>query len=163
MKKYTHKLVIGRSELVSFPDLYIDTIPAKTDTGAFRSAIHASDIVVKKRGTQEVLSFFLLKDHPGSPYDREVETTSFTKAMVENSFGVEEERYVVVLKIKVGPRICKTEFTLADRSKKTYPILLGRKLTNGRFLVDTNASNVDRRKLKSLKVDLVEDLEVTEL
>lgn len=160
MKK--HKLLIGRSELIAFPDFFIDTIPAKTDTGAYRSAIHASDIVVKTEGGKKILTFQLLKGHAGAPYHREVKTADFKKVTVENSFGHEEERYSVVLKVKVGPRVCMTEFTLADRSKKTYPVLLGRTLTNGRFMVDTEISNIDRRKLKTLKVNLQEDLEVSD-
>lgn len=160
MKK--HKLLIGRSEFIAFPELLIDTIPAKTDTGAYRSAIHAENIVINKDGSKPVLVFQLLKGHAGAPYYREVKTSDFKKVIVENSFGQEETRYSVQLKVKVGPRVCITEFTLADRSKKTYPVLLGRTLTNGRFMVDTEISNIDRRKLKALKVNLQEDLEVSE-
>jgi hypothetical protein len=67
---------------------------------------------------------------------------------VANSFGHEEDRYEVQLKVKLGPKIFKAKFTLADRSKKIYPILLGRTMLNRRFLVDTNESAVDRVQLK---------------
>lgn len=157
----TYQTVIGRSELVSFPELFLDNVPAKSDTGAYRSAIHATNIEVKTKSKQKVLCFDLLEQHPNSAYSRHVETADFGKAKVENSFGVEEERYAVKLKIKIGPRIIRTEFTLADRGKKTYPILLGRKLLNKKFLIDSAKSNIDRRELKAkMNIDLAEDLEV---
>lgn len=161
MSKY--QIVIGRSELVGFPDLLLDSLPAKSDTGAYRSAIHATNIKLKVKGSKKLLSFDLFAGHPSAPYTRKIETEEFDKAAVENSFGVREERYAVPMRIKVGPRIIKTEFTLADRSMKTYPILLGRKLLNNRFLIDSSRSNIDRGELKrKLNLDLAEDLEVTD-
>ncbi|TXG77309.1 ATP-dependent zinc protease [Patescibacteria group bacterium] len=160
MKK--HKIVIGRAEITAFPELFLHDIPAKTDTGAYRSAIHASSIKEKRKNGVPTLSFDLLEGHPNSPYSRTIETAEFKKVVVENSFGERQERYAVYLKTKVGPRIFRAEFTLADRARKTYPILLGRTLTNNRFLVDSAYSNIDRRQLKKLSVNLPEDLEITE-
>jgi len=50
--------------------------------------------------------------------------------------------------VKVGPKVFHARFTLADRSKKIYPILLGRKLLNDRFLVDSSKTSMDRITLK---------------
>lgn len=160
MTKYT--VIIGRSELINFPSLLLTDIPAKADTGAYRSAIHAKNITLKKKGTKQLLAFDMLADHPTCTYTRHVETTEFSKTKVENSFGVVEERYAVNLKIKLGPKVFSTEFTLADRSVKTYPILLGRKTLNKRFIVDSAKSNIDRQALrKKFNIVLPEDLEVT--
>ena len=159
MSKYP--VIIGRSELVDFPELLLTHVPAKADTGAYRSAIHAKNIKVSKKGNTKVLSFDLLLGHPTATYPRTVETTNFATANVENSFGVSEERYTVTLKIKLGTKIFKTEFTLTDRSVKTYPILLGRKTLNKRYLVDSAKSHIDRKELKKkFNIDLQEDLEV---
>src|SRR5690606_5030536 len=137
-----HKTVIGRAEVVNFVDYGILHVPAKTDTGAYRSAIHASDILLDEAtGT---LSFQLLGDHPiCGPMSQKVETTNFDRVWVANSFGHREERFEVKLKIKIGPKIFIARFTLADRSKKIYPILLGRKLLNHRFFVDSSLSNMN--------------------
>ena len=62
--------------------------------------------------------------------------------------GAREERYEVKLKVKLGPKVFHARFTLADRSKKIYPILLGRKLLNHRFLVDSSETSLDRISLK---------------
>lgn len=140
-----HKLIIGRSERLNFIDQDIHGVPAKVDTGAYRSAVHASDIV-EENG---VVSFTLLGDHPvcGNMAVR-MSTSEFNKVVVANSFGHEEERYDIKFRVKLGPKIFKAKFTLADRSKKIYPILLGRTMLNRRFLVDTNESAVDRVQLK---------------
>lgn len=142
-----HKVIIGRSELLHFLDESIADIPAKVDTGAYRSAVHASDIKLLDDG--KTLSFRLLGDHPvcGS-LAVTLTTQKFTKVSVENSFGHREERYEVKLRVKLGPKIFTAAFSLADRSKKIYPILLGRKMLNNRFLVDTAYSQIDRVELK---------------
>jgi hypothetical protein len=140
-----HKVIIGRAESINFVDAQINDVPAKVDTGAYRNAIHASNIRVE----DGVLVFDLFSNHPlcGS-LGHEISTQDFEIVGVRNSFGHREDRYEIKLKVKVGPKIFTTAFTLADRSKMIYPILLGRKLLNGRFLVDTEKAGVDRAKLK---------------
>ena len=146
-----HKVIIGRAELLSFVELGVHNIPSKVDTGAYCSAIHATNIT-EKGG---VLSFDLLAGLPfGDEAERHVETSQFALVNVENSFGHTEERYEVKLRVKLASKIFTSRFTLANRSKKTYPILLGRKLLNSRFLVDTSASGVDVLALKQ-KYDII--------
>src|SRR3989337_1551760 len=95
-----YQMIIGRSEEVDFVDTALN-IPAKIDTGAFRSSIHAKNIkVVEKDGTK-TLQFTIL-GHPCSAIPRELETTEFEKVNVRSSNGVEEERFAVRLKIKLG-------------------------------------------------------------
>lgn len=140
-----HKVIIGRSELLTFVGTDAIGVPAKADTGAYRSAVHASDIVVENG----ILSFNLLGGHPvcGAMAHR-VTAEEYKTVWVANSFGHREQRYEVKLKVKLGPKIFHAQFTLADRSKKIYPILLGRKLLNHRFLVDSSETSLDRVALK---------------
>jgi hypothetical protein len=141
-----HKVIIGRSELLSFVDTDALKVPAKTDTGAYRSAVHASDIRIE----DGLLKFKLLGGHPVcGVLSKEIATDEYTQVKVANSFGHEEERYEVKLKVKLGPKVFQARFTLADRSKKIYPILLGRKLLNHRFLVDSSETSLDRITLKT--------------
>lgn len=141
-----HKVVIGRAELLHFMDFEIPDVPAKVDTGAYRSAVHAANIFVDKDG---VLSFEILGGHPVCGVLSKVyKTTEYSVVTIANSFGHEEQRYEVKLRVKLGPKIFKATFTLADRSKKIYPILIGRKMLNSRFLVDTAETSVNRIELK---------------
>lgn len=146
-RKDFHKVIIGRSESLSFVGHDILDVPAKTDTGAYRSAVHASNIKLNPK--TGVLSFELLGNHPiCGNMSTKTEVKSFKKVTVENSFGHSEERYEVKLKVKLGPKVFMARFTLADRSKKIYPILLGRKLLNNRFLVDSAESAINRVTLR---------------
>lgn len=141
------KIVIGRAELLHFTGYDIADIPAKIDTGAYRSAVHASDIKLKNKG--KTLSFKLLGGHPVcGKLAAEIETDNFNEVWISNSFGHREKRFEVKLRVKLGPKVFIATFTLADRSKKIYPILLGRKLLSGRFLVDTSISDINRVELK---------------
>jgi ribosomal protein S6--L-glutamate ligase len=126
--------VIGRAEKIDLLDFKLSEVPAKVDTGADTSSIWASNIVEKDDG----LYFTLFG--PGAPnYTGKLQ--HFTKpdyslTRVANSFGQKELRYKVKLRINVKGRRIRATFTLSDRSLKTYPILLGRKLLHGKFLVD---------------------------
>lgn len=149
-KKDFHKVIIGRSEGLSIVDLDISDIPAKTDTGAYRSAIHADKVKLNKEGT---LSFILLNGHPicgtmTTDINTEMTTTNFKEVWIANSFGHREKRFEVKLRVKLGPKVFTAPFTLADRSKKNYPVLLGRKLLSDRFLVDSAESSLSRARLK---------------
>ena len=141
-----HKVIIGRSEVLTFVDQNITAVPAKTDTGAFRSAVHATNIVENSDGS---ISFSLLGGHPVcGAMSQMITATEYNKVWIANSFGHREERFEVKMKVKLGPKIFQARFTLADRSKKIYPILLGRKLLNHRFLVDSAETSLDRVTLK---------------
>lgn len=141
-------MIVGRSESITFSDYdKLTSIPAKVDTGAYRSAIHAENIYVDEGG---LLHFTLFGHHPAcADCATEIVTDQFSKISVSNSFGDAEERYETVFKVKIGPKVFKESFSLANRAKKIYPILLGRKLLNGRFLVDPSLSYISRNELKA--------------
>lgn len=134
--------------MVSFPDIGMLSIPAKVDTGAYRSAIHANNIHLRQTDNGAILAFDLMGDHVCSSGAVHLETHEFRQVSVENSFGHREDRFEVMLKVKVGPKVFRTGFTLANRTKKIYPILLGRTFLRGRFLVDVGKSSIDRLELK---------------
>lgn len=142
-----HKIIIGRSELLHFMDYDMADIPAKVDTGAYRSAAHADNIKLSEDG--KILSFRLLGEHPVcGAMATEMSTQEFKVVSIANSFGHREERYEVKLRVKIGPKIFWATFSLADRSKKIYPILIGRKMLNNRFMVDTSEARINRVELK---------------
>lgn len=128
------KAIVGRAERVDFPDGAITGVPAKIDTGAYRSSVWASNIHEK----DGVLHFTLLG--PVSSYysGKECTTKEFEMVEVENSFGHKEDRYSIQLRMRMGTKIVRSNFTLADRSKKTYPVLIGRRHLRGRYVVDVS-------------------------
>lgn len=142
-----HKIVIGRLEKISFPEIGVFDIPAKVDTGAYRSSIHTQDISEDKKAKK--LTFTLLADHPLSHrHAKKVTTSDYRTVTVTNSFGQSEKRYEVLFKTKIGPKIFYTKFTLSDRTQMSFPILIGRKLLNHRCIVDTSKTCFNAKELK---------------
>jgi hypothetical protein len=132
-----HKMIIGRSELVAFPEFNINNIPAKVDTGADGSTIFASNIrVVKLKSGQHVLKFELLKD--GHPYydGRTHQADRFSQTRIKSSFGDIQVRYAITTTVRVAGRNVRAKFSLSDRSNSSYAVLLGRRLLKGRFMID---------------------------
>ena len=134
----TSKLtIIGREAEVSFPLLSVKGVKAKTDTGADLSSIWCGE--VKKVKDKLECIFF----GPGSPYytGKKIvfNKSEYKRSQIFNSFGAGEKRYKVKMPVVINGRRILTTFTLADRSKKEYPVLLGRKLLAKKFLVDVAA------------------------
>lgn len=136
------KQIIGSTDRIDFVDAEIFDLPCKIDTGAAISVIHADRVrIIEKNGT-EYLSFKLLdKKHPQFN-NKEILTTNFKEKRIKNSFGVAEDRYQVKLKIRVFQKIYTASFTLTNRKQMTYPVLLGKKFLNGKFLVDVSQTNL---------------------
>lgn len=131
----TYKSIIGRAEPIDFlgdPD--VTGVAAKIDTGAFSSSVWATNIREEDGG----LLFTLLGPAHEAYTGEEVRVSKYQTVKVENSFGKSETRYGVMLKVKFCGKKITTFFTLADRSKKIYPVLIGRKMLKGRFLVDVS-------------------------
>lgn len=150
MIRRKYRLVLTRNESVILSDHDKNTqFPGKIDTGAYRSAIHCTDGRIIKKDGKMFLSGNLLKDHPCA-FGRSFyfETDEYEEVLVASSFGEQEKRYEVKLRCKIGPLVFNTTFTLADRSNKLFPLLIGRRALKGRFLVDVSTSNVDRPLLK---------------
>lgn len=129
---------IGSKEYVSFPDLGIENVPAKVDTGADYSAVWASNIS-EQAGE---LSFTLFDSGYQLFTGTTIRTKEYGVTKVKNSFGHQELRYKVKLSCKIGKRKIKVEFRLADRSQNRYPILIGKKTLHNRFVVNVAQNNI---------------------
>ncbi|HSX29775.1 MAG TPA: RimK/LysX family protein [Candidatus Saccharimonadales bacterium] len=126
------KKIIGRVEQVIFPFIGQQPVHARIDTGAQTSAIWAS-VITQQDGRLGVV--FFGKGHP--LYDGVVHYfDDFTYGMVTSSNGQAEPRYKIRLSIKLGGKRIRARFTLADRSTQVYPVLIGRNILRGKFVVD---------------------------
>jgi hypothetical protein len=136
---------IGRKEKISLPDWGLMDLTAKIDTGAYTSSIHCE--FWEERLEKEVpMLYFKILDPSHKKYNgRLLYTRSFTQKKVKNSFGQEELRYKVSTKVLMFGEEFEAEFTLTDRSKMRIPILLGRKMLTGRFVVDVKEINLSKK------------------
>ena len=143
MKKSKNKIrLIGRREYVNFPELKVFSVEAKIDTGAYTSSIHCSDIVIKKISNNDVLCFKLLDvTHPELAKE-EYQFPEFYKKKIKNSFGEMEERYIIKTKIKLGRKTIRTTLSLSDRENMRYPVLIGRRMLKGKFIIDVNKIHI---------------------
>ncbi len=131
------------TELVDFPDLALMTVEAKIDTGAYTSALHCKDVRLIETEHGTMLSFCVIE--PGGSLTRRIYSDTFTQRIIKNSFGMAEKRYVIKTKIVLFGRKIRAEFTLADRERMRYPVLLGRKLLRNRFIVDVSQKNLSQQ------------------
>lgn len=153
----SHKVIIGRFEYVDVMRT-LKNVPAKIDTGAHRSSIHAEDIQLVNKGNKELLRFTLL-NHGVYKKKKTVEVDKFRLMPVRSSNGHITKRYEVQLRIKLGYKIFTSSFTLSDRSQNVFPILIGRKALRRRFLVDSDVTAVNRKELRRAIADLPVDEE----
>ena len=132
------KITIGRYDKADFPELNLQDIDVKVDTGAYTSSIHCHHIKEREVDGNKYIEFFLLDpSHP--EYNNEKFTSNkYKRKSIKNSFGKAEERYIIETTIKIFDTVFPIELSLSVRSEMKFPILLGRKLLNRRFVVDTN-------------------------
>lgn len=124
-KQNDHLEIIGANTFVEVEG--IKNIPAKIDTGADSSSIFAKNISISK---DNVLSFKI--------FGKKIETKDFKVAVVRNSTGEEQIRYRVPLKMKINGKNIRAIFSLSDRSRNNFPVLVGRRTIKGKFLVDVS-------------------------
>ncbi|WP_162428747.1 ATP-dependent zinc protease family protein [Pontibacter pudoricolor] len=140
------KHVIGRRELVALPELEIEEIEAKIDTGAYTSAIHCSDIHEETTadGKKVICVELLDPSHPQYNH-KKLRFAEFDFRFIKSSFGEVQQRYVIRTTIELFGEVIEAEFSLSDRSDMKYPVLIGRKLLKGRFIVDVSRKNVSQK------------------
>ncbi|MEY4603561.1 MAG: hypothetical protein RIT43_853 [Bacteroidota bacterium] len=146
----SEKIIIGRRERASFPDIHAENIEVKVDTGAYTSSIHVTESeVVEHNNRQQLKVLFFDNSHPAYT-GQYVFFDTFRYKKVKSSTGQEQMRYFVKLRINLAGKLWTTDFSLTKRNGMKYPILLGRKLLNKRFIVDPS------------KVDLTSKLKLAE-
>jgi hypothetical protein len=137
MKTGQHTIrLIGRREFVDFPDLGLNHIEAKIDTGAYTSSLHAENIHVRKADSIPMLFFTVETETDHGFQKREYAFTNFSKKIIKNSFGEMESRYIIKTLLKIGRKNIRASISLTNRWNMRYQVLIGRKPLKGKFLID---------------------------
>jgi hypothetical protein len=147
------KKIIGRREMADFPSLGLEEIEVKIDTGAFTSSIHCADI---KEIDGKLYCKFLDETHP-MYNQKELIFDHYEMTVIKSSNGISETRYQIIMPMIFGKKIYDIELTLSDRAEMKFPVLLGRKFLQGKFIVDV--SKLNRLNKKTLKTDEKEETE----
>ncbi|HTN15259.1 MAG TPA: RimK/LysX family protein [Sphingomonadaceae bacterium] len=126
--------VLGWREAVGLPEFGLPSIPAKIDTGARTSALHATHIQLVEQPGGALARFHIDLGHGHETALCEARHVS--RRRITSSNGQSEERLVVTTRLLLGGVLFDAEFSLTDRSDMLHPVLIGRTALRRRFLVD---------------------------
>ncbi|MEP1215723.1 MAG: RimK/LysX family protein [Marinobacter sp.] len=124
-------------------------LKARLDTGAKTSSLHAVNVEPFEKDDEEWVSFQLpLADHQDQD---DADGANLEEVILEFSLPVErtvkikrkgapsQRRFVVNMEFCIAGTTHKTEFSLTDRSKFSYPALLGRRfMSDDNILIDSS-------------------------
>ncbi|HEU5188019.1 MAG TPA: RimK/LysX family protein, partial [Candidatus Saccharimonadales bacterium] len=104
--------------------------------GAYTSSLDCEWMQEVAHGDQTVLEFVLLRPSRQGYTGKKHSTKDFTYTEVTNANGV-QPRYIIFAPVIINGETHRARFSLSNRSKLRYPVLIGRKLiAQGNYLVD---------------------------
>ncbi|MGK0441747.1 MAG: hypothetical protein ACJA0N_001548 [Pseudohongiellaceae bacterium] len=130
------KTIIGCIESCSLPDLGINDINVRVDTGAKTSSLHVDNL---KKYINNGVTSVQFDIHPDAHNVSRIVTCHAKVAdirKIKSSNGESEQRYVIETPIHLGAHIWDIEITLTNRADMSYLMLLGREGLGDLFLVD---------------------------
>src|SRR5688500_17771424 len=142
--------MLGRYDRVDLPELGLNDIHAKIDTGAYTCSLHCH----KAEVVDGKLEFILLdQEHPEFTGMKFV-FANFEKRDIKNSFGEVEKRFVLVSYITIFEEVITTEFSLCNCGSLKFRILIGRKILRNRFFIDVTKKNVSFKEKRNNRIAL---------
>lgn len=132
----SNKTIIGRLESIALPELGIDNLEVRVDTGAKTSSLHVDNI---KKSVVKGIHQVTFDIHPDAHNVDHIVTCSAPISdmrKVKSSNGTSEQRYVIETTIMLGNESWVIEITLTDRSDMSYLMLFGREAIGTKFLID---------------------------
>ena len=131
--------IIGWREWIGLPDLGLDRIKVKVDSGARTCALHATKIRYREKNGYTQVSFVV---HVSKTHSVKAKAPLLAQRKVKSSLGHATLRPVILTNIKIGDEIWLTEVTLVNRDPMGFRMLLGRQCLKKRFLIHPSRSFV---------------------
>lgn len=129
------KLQIGWREWAALPELGVESIKAKIDTGARTSAIHAWNVEPFARGCEIWLRFELHPIQRSKGKAVSCQARAIDERAFRTSSGQVERRYVIETLLRLGDASWTIELALANRDQMGFRMLLGRTALRARALI----------------------------
>ncbi|MGO2507514.1 MAG: ATP-dependent zinc protease family protein [Vibrio hibernica] len=136
----TDKIIVGWREILSLPELGIETIKAKIDTGARSSCLHTFKLETFERDSELWVRFWVHPLQNNNDFIKECEAKVLDQRMVKDSGGHEEQRFVIQTMLKFNEEEWPIEMTLTNRENMLFRMLLGRTAMQNKIIVDPTAS-----------------------
>jgi hypothetical protein len=141
-----NRITLGWREWVSLPELGLDAIKAKVDTGARTSTLHAFEVRQFEADGRKRVEF---KMHPRQKDNETVvvcHADVVDERLVRDSGGHTEKRWVIETPVTIGDDTWPIEITLTARDDMLFRMLLGRTAIRKRAVVDPARSYLVGRK-----------------
>jgi len=141
----------GWREWVGLPDLDVEYIKAKLDTGARSSALHAFNLVEFQR---EGVAWVRFSVHPwqrSAEDEQTVELPVHDRRTIRSSTGHVQQRYVVRMNLRLLDQTFPVDVTLARRDSMGFRLLIGREALRHGFAVDSSKSYLGGRPSKQVR------------
>lgn len=136
------KKTIGWREWLALPELGIEQIKAKIDTGARSSTLHALDIERFERDGVAMVRFRVYPVQRSQEGMMLVEAPVLDEREVRSSNGQVQVRIVIRTMMQLGDDQWPIDLTLTNRDIMGFRMLLGREAMRGRYLIDPGRSYV---------------------
>lgn len=130
--------VVGWRELVHLPELGLLGVPAKIDTGARTSSLHATVLERFERDGEQFVRFAV--DFERQHVRQVCEAVHIDWRGITSSNGDTQRRMIIKTPLRIGNVEFRVEISLADRSDMKFPMLIGRSALRRRFVVDSGHS-----------------------
>jgi len=128
-------MIIGACEWVALPELGINQLRARVDTGAKSCALHALDIEQFERDGVAYATFRIpVGRHEAMRWQR-CEARIRRTRRVRNTSGEPEERLTIRTPLIIGHSRWDVDITLTNRERMRYRMLLGRTAMEDHALV----------------------------
>lgn len=134
------KRTIGWREWLGLPELGIERIKAKVDTGARSSCLHAFDLELDEDGLAPVIHFSVHTIQRNAKTVVRCSALLHEYRVVRSSNGQRERRPIIHTTVRLCGASWPIDLTLSSRDQMGFRMLLGRQAIRRAFLVDPGRS-----------------------
>ena len=139
--------IVGWREWLAMPDIGIERLKCKVDTGAKTSALHAFEVDAFKKDDQDWVRFSIHIDEHDLSKVQSCEALIQDVRQVTDSGGNITERFFIETTIEIGDLSLKVPVSLTSRDTMAFNMLLGRSaLRKAGLIVDPDKSYLQGKK-----------------
>ena len=131
---------IGWREWAAFPEIGVERIKAKIDTGAKTCALHAHNIREFVRNGAPYAEFYVHPIQRKRAPAIKCRAPIVDKRRIKSSNGASQERVIIQTTLKLGLRSWPIEISLTNRDEMGFRFLIGRDALRLRAIIHPGKS-----------------------